>query len=331
MVQRASLVFLWGISALGGVPVAAGQWAEKLFETKAHDFGTIACGAKAEYEFALTNIYLDDVHVAGAGSSCGCTTVTVKKPLLRTYEQGAILASINSRTFLGDQQATITVTFDKPSYATVQLHVKTYVRSDVVLDPPSVDLGNVDQGTAAEGRVAVTRHGRRDWKILDVESRNPHLSAEVVEATRSKTRVCYELRVRLAEDAPAGRIRDYLTLATNDERSGQIPVLVEGQVLPAISVSPAPLFLGIVRPGQKVTKQVLVRGKKPFRIVSIKADCECFEFGPSPQQAAKSLYVVPVTFTASPQTGKIAKTIRIETDAEQGAAELSAYAVVAAK
>ena len=150
-----------------------------------------------------------------------------------------------------------------------------------------------------------------------------------METARQGNRVSYELRVRLDEKAPTGYIRDHLTLVTNDKRSAKIPVLVEGRVLPEVVVSPASLFLGVLRPGQKVTKRLVVRGKKPFCIISVTADCDCFEFGVPADEAAKPLHLVPVAFTAGDKPGKVVKTIRVKTDLGDAAAQLSAYAVVA--
>ena len=39
--------------------------------------------------------------------------------------------------------------------------------------------------------------------------------------------------------------------------------------MPQISASPEPLLLGDVYHGQQVSKKVIVRGKKPFKIVSV--------------------------------------------------------------
>lgn len=306
----------------------AQHWAEKMFETRSHDFGTIARGAKAEYKFILSNIYLEDVHILSARPSCGCTSVKIEKPLLKTYEKGAVVASINSRTFLGRQGATITVTFDKPFYARVRLPVKVYVQSEVVVEPGVVDLGNVEQGVLAEKAVSVTCTRRSDWEILDVKSGSPHLSAKVVETKRQGSRVSYELRVSLGEKAPPGYLNEHLILVTNDSRSSQIPVMVQGQVLSAITVNPSTLFLGVVPSGQRLTKNLVVRGKEPFRIVSLTADCECLQFGAAADGKAKPLHLVSVTFTAGEKQGKIAKNIRIETDLDGAIAEVTAYAVV---
>ena len=99
------------------------------------------------------NIYLEDVHVAAVRTSCGCTSVRIANDSLKTYEKGAIVATFNTPSFLGQHGATITVTFDKPFYAEVQLHVSGYIRSDVVFDPGSVQIGDLKQGAATPQQV----------------------------------------------------------------------------------------------------------------------------------------------------------------------------------
>jgi len=309
-------------------PCAAQQWADEMFKTKNHDFGTIARAAKAEVAFELPNPYLEDGHIAGVRVTCGCTTPRIEKDTLKTYEKGAIIAHINSDRFLGHQGATITVIFDKPQYAEVHLHVKVYVYSDVLLEPSNVALGTVRRGTAVERTIRVQYNGRSDWKIAEVKSNNPHLTGTVTETSRQGGRTTYDLKVVLDKDAPVGALSDLLMLVTNDPQTKQIPVMVEGEVQADISVSPASLFLGVLQPGQSVTKQIVVRGQKPFRIASVQGDCKCLQAAVPKDTEAKSLYLVPVTFTAGEKTGRITQTVCIETDAEHAPLKVPAYAVV---
>ena len=103
---------------------------------------------------------------------------------------------------------------------------------------------------------------------------------------------------------------------------------VEGNVVGAISVSPASLFLGVVQPGQSVTKQILVRGQQPFRIASILGDCGCLQARVPEVSEPKSLYLVPITFTAGEKTGKITQAVQIVTDSDHPILTIPAYAVV---
>jgi hypothetical protein len=314
---------------LAGSPVAGQDWARKMFRVTEHDFGTVARGAKAEFDFNFSNLYLEDVHIQSVRASCSCTSVQVVQPLLKTYEEGAIRATFNTASFLGDHGATLTVTLDKPYPAEVQLHVKGFIRSDVMFTPGSVQFGDVDQGQAAERSVAVSYAGRSDWKILGVKSGNPGISATMRETGRSGGQAWYQLDVRLDPKLSAGYLSDQLVLTTNDAQSPQLPLLVEGQIRAGITVSPASLFMGIVKPGQEVTKPLVIRGSQPFRVLSIACDDKSFRFGQEGDSSAKTVHVIPVTFLAGSDAGKVTKTIRIETDLGKSAPELSAYAVVA--
>ncbi|MHB1035321.1 MAG: DUF1573 domain-containing protein [Pirellulales bacterium] len=307
----------------------AQEWADKMFEVKSHDFGAIARGAKAEFYFTLENLYVEDIHIASVHSSCGCTSPRIEKDTLKTHEKGAIIASINSGSFLGAKSATVTVTIDKPYYAQVQLHVSSYIRSDVVMQPGAVEFGTVDLGARVEKKINVTYNGSGSWKIVDVRSANPNLEAEITERGRSMGQVSYDLVVRLKEGAPVGYMKDHLVLVTNDQRAGQVPVTVEGRIVSALTVSPASLFMGVLHPGQKVTKQLVVQSqsKKPFRIVGVKCDDANFQF--KTPDTSKALHLIPVTFVAGDKAGKIAQKIRIETDLGVDVVpEFSAYAQV---
>jgi hypothetical protein len=329
MTQR-TLLALSAVMLLSRL-ASAESWAEKLFETTTHDFGTIAREAKAEYKFVLKNPYLEDIHISGAQASCGCTKARVEKPLLKAYEEGAIVATINSHSFSGSQKGTITVTLDKPARATVRLHVEVYVEPNVVVEPGLVDFGDVEPGVPVEKTVSVRCTRGSDWRILDVKTANPHFSGTAVETNREKNRVSYELRVALDGKAAPGYIKEHLVLVTNDSKSDQIPVTVQGRVLAPIWVSPSSLFLGVVPSGEKVSKNLVVRSRKPFSIVSVAADCDCLEFPGLDDPAAKALHLLSVTFTASGEAGKMAQTIRIETDVDGAVAKVPVYAAVPAR
>ena len=307
----------------------AQRWAEEMLEVRNHDFGALARDSLAEFRFVVTNKYVEDVRISGAKPTCGCTIVEVENPLLKTYEKGAIVARINTKAFRGRRGATINVTFDRPARAVVQLHVTANIRDDVVFNPGSVDFGTIEQGMTAERYVAVSRMTPGDWRVVDVKTSSPLLSAEIVGHRRNGPWTTSDLRVRVGEDAPAGYLKDYLLLATSDGQSREIPLAVEGRIMPGITISPAPLFLGVVRPGQTVTKSFVIQGKKPFRITSVQCDDKHFRLSPATADQPKPVHVIPITFTASDSPGRVEETIRIQIDLGSVVPELSTYAVVA--
>ena len=117
--------------------------------------------------------------------------------LVENLPKRAILAKFNTRAFTGRKGATITVTFDKPYPATVQLHTSGYIRDDVVVEPSSVNLGTIEAGTSTETTVAVNYAGRlANWQVVRVQSPDPHITA-VCKRMPGQLAVC-TLRVRLS-------------------------------------------------------------------------------------------------------------------------------------
>lgn len=318
----------------GAAPeVRAQDWAVNMFETLEHDFGVVARGAKAEYRFVFKNLYVEDVHVASARSSCGCTLVRVENPLVKTYETGAIVATVNSRAFTGARSATITVVFDKPQYAEVQLRVRSYIRSDVVFQPEAVNFGTVDEGAGAQKTVTVTYAGRSTWRIGEVISPLPYISANLSEPTVVGNQVVYRIQVTLDPAAPPGNLSAHLVLRTNDRSADAIPLTVEGIVVPSISVTPETLFLGVIKPGEKVTKHLVVRSKTPCRVLGVECEpCDGqLEADLSQAKQLALVHVIPVTFIAAEKAGRIESCIRIQvdlSDTQDKPLQITALAVV---
>ena len=311
---------------------SAQEWARKMFADKdgkietSHKFGYVARGSKVEHRFKFTNRYKEDVHISGVATSCKCTTPSFTKETLKTWESGEIVATFNTHLFLGHRSATITIHFDKPFAASVSFFVSGYIRSDIVLEPRGLDFGSVDQGDTPTKKLRVMYAGRDDWKITDVRSTNPNYEVEVKEASRSADQVVYDLVVNLGKETPAGYLNDVLTVVTNDSRAKQFPVDVSGRVLSALTVSPTELFVGDVKPGAEVTKKLIVRAKKPFRITKIECEDGCFTFENGDE--AKKLHVIPVTFKAPDKAGTVHKTIHIETDLGGAKQSIEAHAQV---
>jgi hypothetical protein len=289
------------------------DWAKKMFETTSHDFGTLAQGEKAEYDFVVENPYSEDVHITSVHASCGCAKPEVKQDTLRPHEKAAITVKFDAAVFLGSKTVTITVTFDRPFDAEVQLHLQAAVRGDTVVEPVVVNFGTVEENCGAEKTLKVSHKGSKEWRITAIRSANPHLSAEVREIGGSNGQVSYQVVVRLQKDFPSGRVCEHLILVTNDSASSDLPIPVEGLVAGAIVVSPESMLLGVVEPGQKTTRELVVRGKQPFCVTKITCEGAGFTVAAPDKTVEKQLHLIPVTFVAPREPGRAAGTIRLET------------------
>ncbi len=320
--------FLLFFLSLVASPAAAQEWAERMFNKVEHDFGTVARGANTVYKFEVTNIYKQTMKITGVTSSCGCTTPTIENATIGTHKKAFIVAKFNTRTFVGRHGATLTVSFAPPFSAKVQVRVHGNIRSDVVFSPGSVNFGTVDEGVAKEQKVQVTYAGRSNWSITDVTNDNDHFEVELNELTRQSGKVTYDLLVRLKDNIPAGYIKDELTVVTNDQRaeSQRIPLYVEGHIIPEISVTPETLVLGDVLTGETVTRKIVVRGKKPFRILDVSCEDDCFTFKSSGEQ--KQIHLVELIYLPKDYSGAIKAPVTITTDVSNRPATINVSASV---
>jgi hypothetical protein len=321
------------VCGLAAGNLAAQEWAEKMFATMDHDFGTVARGADTVFRFEVTNIYKQDMTLTNVRSSCGCTSPSIENPIIKTHEKAYIVARFNTRTFVGQKGATLTVTFGGQYPAEVQLHVSGNIRSDVVFNPGAIEFGEVNQGDASEQRVTVEYAGRSDWQIVDVTNDNDNFEVELLEGNRSAGRASYTLVVRLKPDMPAGYVKDQLTVVTNDSRvqNQRIPLFVSGHIRPEFSVTPELLVLGELEPGAEATRRIVVRGVEPFRIVDVTCGEDCLEF--KHDDELRAVHFVEVTFRAGEAPGAVQTPIQIVTDRgeNRGASLMASATIVAPK
>ena len=291
----------------------AQEWAQKMFKSTSHDFGAVARGAKVEFPFDFENIYLEDLHISSVRSSCGCTSVEYPKEILKTYQKGTVKAVVDTRAFLGEKRATLTVTFDKPFATEVPLQIHCYIRRDIVFKPGVVRF-RVRQGEKASQKILITYAGRDDWKIDSIKSPWPYIETKLVETARGNGQVSYELWVGLTKDAPTDYLSGQLILETNDLDANKchVPLAIEGQVVSSLSVRPDSLTFLSMPNGAPMKRNLFIQGSEPFRVVSV--DCADSRIEVILPTESKRAHLVPVNFLPTAEVGKANASLLIKTD-----------------
>ena len=263
-------------------------------------------GPRPSYRFVLRE------HLHGRRPCCrACGRVAAARPpewrtpLLKTYDKGAIVAHFNTDSFLGPSGATLTVTIDQPflcrsAIARSRLHPQRRGRRARA----ACSSARSTRASRYDQTVTVNYAGSSDWQILDVKSSNPHITAKAVETGRADGQVSYALKVRVDATTPAGYLNDHLMLVTNDAVGQQIPVLVEGRVMPEHHRQPDGAVHGRGSAGPESHQATGREGKKPFRILGVSCDDKSFQFDTSKESTAKELHLIPVTFTAGDRCGQ---------------------------
>lgn len=310
MYRLASAAFLFGIAFVPSL--CRGDWSDQAFPVKSHDFGTVAVAAKTEFRFPVHNPTDRTMHLQSVRTSCGCTTATIETPYLEPGQTGSILASFNTATHRGEKGATITVVVSKPVYSEVRLKVQGNIRQDLVFHPGSVDFGKQSKGQELTETVQILYAGRSDWNVVDVLSDQPWLSTTVKREGRSGRTTTMLLTVRVDPSAPAGTFQEQLVVVTNDRKHPRIPLLVSGDLESDLVLSPQSIAIGSVKPGEVVEKRLVLRGKKPFTIESIRV--QGWEVSFDPVTDAKQAHVIPVRLVATGEaTGQLTSRVVVTT------------------
>ena len=290
------------------------------------NYKSVAKGQDVSFKIRINNIYPHDVQVTGLTTSCGClswddnkllTNGTVGLPAAIVVPGGqskTVSLRLDTIRHHGEKKGTFgTVTFFDPTknqFGTVTIYAEGYIRTDVVLQPGSVNFGSVEPNKGAEQKLTVNYAGRNNWTLSSAKFNSPHLSAEVIEKSRANGLVNYDLIVRLKESAPIGPIRDQLVLVTDDANNPQIPVQVEGRVEPEIVVTDA--NFGPLTPGKPKEAQVVVRytkvPAKPFKIEKCERTEQDSSIKIKKSDGMKPLHQISLTFTPPNKPGLFEET-----------------------
>ena len=285
---------------------ASASQLSSLFKTTSHDFGTVARAAKTEYRFTFDNLYNQSIQVRSVRTSCGCTTPIVETEIVPPGGRGSILAKFNTGTHTGSRSATLTVTFDKPTFSEIQLHVKGYIRSDVVFQPGEATFGNLMQGSSKTIEVGVDYAGKPNWQINQVTSSDSFITVEPTEVSRQNGRIRYTLAVSISGDAPVGPLESELVVHTNDRNMTTVPLRLMANIAPEISVSPQTLSLGDIVQGEPIKQLIVLKGHHPFLIKSVESGE--FDIEAKLSEERKTLQALQMIIT--PRTTEFGKEVK---------------------
>jgi hypothetical protein len=302
--------------AATAAPAAAQGWAEKMFKDGlSHDFGTVPRGAQLFHRFTITNIYAVRMEITKVNSGCGCVTATPAKRVLEPREATTLDVSMDARRFTGAKSVTISVSVGPEYVSTAEVKVSANSRADVVFNPGEVNFGSVTRGQAAEQTIDVEYAGTLNWTISDaVVGKDLPFEAKVAEWYRRPGQVGYKIKVTLKADAPVGAIKEFIYLKTNDPGAATAPVLVEATVQAAVTATPAALSLGAVKTGEALTRRVVVRGGKPFKILGVEAGDGVTAADLATTPAAVQTVTLKCQFN---QAGDFKREVKIKTDLQE--------------
>lgn len=312
-------IFVTAYSALLALsPSANGQdWIASVFPDRNVDLGTVARGSKVRHTFRVINTTNQEIRIVGAKPKCGCTDVVLGARVIPPATQTTIEVTLDTTRFENYKASGLTLTLDRPSNIVVDLNLSAFIRGDVRLTPGNVDFGVVPHHTKQTRTLTLNYYGGRPgWRLTKIETNSDALIVEAQpSANPSGGTLQYVLTATLEPTAPNGYFKDEISLITNDPSAPRIPISVSANIQAAVMVSPGLINLGTLKVGQTVTKTVLVRAAKPFKVVGFKADRDELT-GKVADESQKGLHTATLTFKAPAKPGPFHGVLEIQTSLE---------------
>jgi hypothetical protein len=310
---RYSLVLLAGFGVAGSA--AAATWADGLFDELSKDFGSVPRGPMLRHQFRVVNKTKQPVNISGVGVSCGCVTASALKTYLNPGEETVIDAQMDTTRFTGAKTVTIFVRFDRPNYEEVRLWVQATGRNDFTLSPDTLAFGQVKRGTTPTATVRVTFYGNGQARIESAKGESNYVLPAVQEVRRLETQVEYDLTVKLRGDTPVGKWYTDVWVKTSVVGLAQVRIPLTVEIESPLTVSPAVVSMGSVKPDEESVRRIIVRGVKPFTIKEVKGVDGALEVKPGSKDA-REVHVLAVRLKTS-QPGAIDRTFRVVTDLKE--------------
>lgn len=292
----------------------AGDLGEKLFDAQEHDFGKVQRGERLTHRFLLHNTTDNEVRIKRIRVSCGCTTASMSSERIGPGETALLDAVMDTSGFQGSKSVTIFVQFERPWRGEASLRLSCTSIGNLGQGASEVDFGVIPVGTGAVKRLNLDYTGNPKWAITGLDFGHPAVKAEVAEVSRDAQLVRYELTIHLAPTAPSGPLEDRIRIHTNDPATSEVVVLAKAKIEPKLTAAPDHLHLSELIPGQKITKNVLLKAGAPFKVVRVDNTGGMFEIRSSPEPKKTQLLVI--TLTVPEDVSKVPPHVDVVTDLE---------------
>jgi hypothetical protein len=168
------------------------------FEKETHDFGTIAEGVQATYEFKVKNVGDQPVVIANVQPSCGCTTPDWTKDPILPGKTGVIKAAYNSTGRPGPFHKSISITSNAATpHAVIFIKgevgpkdLKTTYTPEQKANSPRLAVGNtsysfgkLEKGQKAVAKFTIKNTGRQDLVVQGIKSKCNCVTYKVSQAS----------------------------------------------------------------------------------------------------------------------------------------------------
>jgi len=300
------------------------------FKEKEFNFGLAGEGEKITHLFPFSNIGNSNLEIGEITTSCGCTAAVTTAKVIPPDGHGEIKVTFDLSRRKGLQEKEIYINSNDPKEPTVVLHLTGEVKTDIGLEPETLNLVNIPVGQSVKREIKIVQVEKEELKIDKVEANPKYFSTALSGSQKETGNKVFSLKVVLAPDAPAGMINEVITIHTNSKRRPRVDIPVLGNIVGKIIVKPTMLSLGTIGKGVSVERKIDLSREdgQGFEILKVTRSTELFS-----TQVLKNTdghgYSVLVTIPGGYPAGRINETVHIHTNLkEQAVIDVPVHGIV---
>lgn len=309
------------------------------FEEYVYNFGTLeespVAEFKEEYIFKFKNVGNKELVIKRVRQSCSCTAVLLSEKNIPPGEGGEIKATVNMEGLRGNQNYSIYVHSNDPITPRVELQIKGYVKAKLHISPRIIHFGELKKGSTAKRKFFVFDKDNKDFKVNKIDTSSDSLSTKISENivedyTGSKYKQ-FEIEVNLAPNLPIGKLKESITVHTNDKVHPKIEIPISGTIKGNIEIYPERFFFGIVNKGESHQSKITIftTDKKQESLVIKKVGNPVPLYLTVDSQIKDRGYEITAVLNRNAPVGEINENIVIYTsDSLQPKIEIPVYALV---
>jgi len=163
------------------LPVVAGavESPKLVVEESDYSFGQILQGTRVEHTFRFRNDGTLPLLIEKVRSSCGCTAALASATEIAPGAVGELRTTFDSARFRGPVVKTVYLYVNDPMQSVAQFYLRGAVKSEFVLQPEQLDLGQVAPGETAEARITLSNQGEQTITLSAPETTASELQVEL--------------------------------------------------------------------------------------------------------------------------------------------------------
>ncbi|MDX2115329.1 MAG: DUF1573 domain-containing protein [Planctomycetota bacterium] len=259
-----------------------GEGPRLVFDSNAHDFGTVIGTGPLVCKFPFKNLGTQKLVISAINTGCGCTAAKLAKMEFEPGEGDTIEITYSPKGS-GKQQRAIQVASNDAAQPSMSIQIMAQVVPIVETRPQTVQFGQVNVGESRTLQLVVVSRDP-DVQVMEVTSNNPNVVAELA-SPETKPEILVEpelpgvrvVNVTLKDSAAPGRVLATLnvkTSAAKDPGSAKevkdLQTNAFAMVKGELTVNPPLLRVPPVVAGASFEREVIVTraGNKPFQILA---------------------------------------------------------------